>query len=108
MNQNESSMSLEQFKAEIIEEIKERNKAQILETENAEFLVKLINNAENKTEVLKISALGTMYKRTGFHFDVRLEKNDGQTVKYLKKIDELSFKQNCDIDHKVGGGVNIN
>ncbi len=98
-------LSLEEFKKEIIEKIDERRKDRILETENAEFLIKLINNAETKTDVLKISALGMTYKRTGFHFDLRLEKNEGKTIKYLKKNDHLSFNQGG-ISHKLIIGDN--
>ncbi len=98
-------LSLEEFKKEIIEKIDERRKDRILETENAEFLIKFINNAETKTDVLKISALGMTYKRTGFHFDLRLEKNEGKTIKYLKKNDHLSFNQGG-ISHKLIIGDN--
>ncbi|WP_317398380.1 hypothetical protein [Helicobacter bilis] len=41
--------------------------------------------------MLKLSALGMSLKRTGFHFDVRLEKSDG-TIKYFKKNEKLSFE----------------
>lgn len=45
------------------------------------------------------------YKRTGFHFDVRLEKNEGQTIRYLKKNENLSFNQGG-ITHKLIIGDN--
>nr|WP_162843327.1 site-specific DNA-methyltransferase [Campylobacter jejuni] len=45
------------------------------------------------------------YKRTGFHFDVRLEKNEGQTIRYLKKNENLSFDQGG-ITHKLIIGDN--
>ena len=54
---------------------------------------KLIKNAENKEEAIAIAELGTTYKRTGFHFDKKLEKI-GSTIKYFKKNSELSFCQN--------------
>ncbi len=38
-----------------------------------------------------ITELGTTYKRTGFHFDKRLEKLS-DTIKYFKKNDALSFE----------------
>ncbi len=93
-------ITLEEFKQDIINEINRRNKDGILETENATFLIKLIKNADNKKDILKISALGTMYKKTGFHFDVRLEKNDGKTINYLSHNKELSFFS--------GGGLHTN
>lgn len=62
----------------------------ILEKENADFLKKLIDEAKSKDDVLKIAALGTTLKRTGFHFDTRLEKMDN-TIKYLKRNEKLSF-----------------
>ena len=57
------------------------------------MLSKLIKNAENKEEAIAIAELGTTYKRTGFHFDKKLEKI-GSTIKYFKKNNELSFCQN--------------
>ncbi|EOH7599690.1 hypothetical protein ACMCAT_001763, partial [Campylobacter jejuni] len=99
MERNELQ-SLQELKEEEKIKILDRANNGILEKENADFLIKLIDNAENKTEVLKISALGMTYKRTGFHFDVRLEKNEGQTIRYLKKNENLSFDQGG-ITHKL-------
>ncbi len=86
-----SDLTLDEFKYDIIKEIEKRKNDGILETENAAFLIQLISNADTKSDVLKIAALGTTYKRTGFHFDVRLEKNNGKTINYLKYNNELSF-----------------
>ncbi|EAJ0324091.1 site-specific DNA-methyltransferase [Campylobacter lari] len=104
MERNELQ-SLQELKEEEKIKILDRASNGILEKENADFLIKLIDNAENKTEVLKISALGMTYKRTGFHFDVRLEKNGGQTIRYLKKNENLSFDQGG-ITHKLIIGDN--
>lgn len=104
MERNELQ-SLQELKEEEKIKILDRANNGILEKENADFLIKLIDNAENKTEVLKISALGMTYKRTGFHFDVRLEKNEGQTIRYLKKNENLSFDQGG-ITHKLIIGDN--
>ncbi|HEC1783531.1 TPA: site-specific DNA-methyltransferase [Campylobacter lari] len=104
MERNELQ-SLQELKEEEKIKILDRASNGILEKENADFLIKLIDNAENKTEVLKISALGMTYKRTGFHFDVRLEKNEGQTIRYLKKNENLSFDQGG-ITHKLIIGDN--
>lgn len=76
----------------LIEEIKLREQEKILEPENAALLIKLIKNAENNDEAQAIAALGTTYKRTGFHFDKRLEKHVmSDTIKYFEKNKNLSF-----------------
>lgn len=62
----------------------------ILEQSNVTLLTKLINNAENEKEVLDIAQLGTSYKKTGLHYDKKLEKT-GDEVKYFVKNEELSF-----------------
>lgn len=82
--------TLEGLKKEEKLKIQSRYKDGILEKENADFLTRLIDEAQNKGDVLKISALGTTLKRTGFHFDTRLEKMD-RTIKYLKGNEQLSF-----------------
>lgn len=80
-----------ELKEEQIKKLKQRQEDKILEKENADFLIKLIQNAESKEDVLKLSALGMSLKRTGFHFDVRLEKSD-RTIKYFVKNEKLSFE----------------
>ena len=97
--------NLDELKQEQIAKIKQRQEDKILEKENAEFLTKLIENAESKEEVLKLSALGMSLKRTGFHFDVRLEKSDG-TIKYFKKNEKLSFKSTNGKSHTLIIGDN--
>ncbi len=77
-------------KQELIEKIESRVEDKALERSNADLLIKLINNAETLDEAISISALGTMYKRTGLHFDPRLEKQSN-TIKYFKKNEALSF-----------------
>ena len=52
---------------------------------------KLIEKADTLDEAIMITELGTTYKRTGFHFDKRLEKLS-DTIKYFKKNDALSFE----------------
>ena len=49
-----------------------------------------IENADTLDEAIKIAELGTTYKRTGFHFDKRLERTSN-TIAYFKKNEELSF-----------------
>lgn len=75
---------------ELIAKIESRVEDKALERSNADLLIKLINNAETLDEAISISALGTMYKRTGLHFDPRLEKQSN-TIKYFKKNEALSF-----------------
>ena len=67
-------------------------KDKILEPSNANLLRKFIINSDNDDEALAIAALGTTYKRTGFHFDKRIENpRMTDTVKYLKRNKALSF-----------------
>ena len=95
-------------KEDLIQEIKNRQEDKIIEKTNAELLIKLIENAKDLNETINIAALGTTYKRTGFHFDKRLEKltND---MKYFKKNEKLSFEDKNDknaIHHKLIIGDN--
>lgn len=93
-------------KQELISEIDKRIADKIIEKTNADLLKKLINNAETLTEAIAIAELGTTYKRTGFHFDKRLEKMKN-TIKYFKKNDVLSFKSDDNaITHKLIIGDN--
>ena len=77
-------------KESLIAEIEKRVSDKILEQTNAVLLIKLINNADSLDEAINIAALGTTYKRTGLHFDKRLEKMS-DTIKYFKKNEALSF-----------------
>lgn len=90
MSKNESNLSLSELKQSLINDLDNRVADRILEPANRDLLKKLINNAENKTEAISIAELGTTYKRTGFHFDKKLEKQT-DTIKYFKKNSELSF-----------------
>jgi len=74
----------------LIDEIEKRVEDKIIEQNNADLLKKLIANADSDDEALAIAALGTTYKRTGLHFDKRLEKM-GSTIKYFVKNEALSF-----------------
>ena len=71
-------------------ELEKRVKEQILERSNYDLLKKLIEKADTLDEAIKIAELGTTYKRTGFHFDKRLEKQS-DTITYFKKNEALSF-----------------
>lgn len=78
------------IKQGLIEDIERRVADKILEPTNAELLKKLIKNADSDDEAMSIATLGTTYKRTGLHFDKRLEKLT-DTIRYFKKNTELSF-----------------
>lgn len=78
-------------KNDLINELKRRVDDKILEPTNYELLKKLIEKADSLDEAIMIAELGTTYKRTGFHFDKRLEKLT-DTIKYFKRNDELSFE----------------
>lgn len=92
-------------KESIIEDIRMRAEDGIIEPSNAELLIKLINNADDLNEAISIAALGTMYKRTGLYFDVRLEKQDSHTIHYLKKNKKYSFydSENPNLNHLIIG-----
>ena len=85
-----SEKNMNEIKQSLIEEINKRVQDKILEPSNASLLIKLINNAESKDEAINIAALGTTYKRTGLHFDKRLEKMTDD-IKYFRKNEKLSF-----------------
>ena len=98
--------NLEINKQSLIDEINLRVDDKILERSNADLLIKLINQAETLTEAISIAELGTTYKRTGFHFDKRLEKI-GNTIKYFKKNEKLSFSDGSgDVPNKLIVGDN--
>ena len=83
-------MAGEETKQSLIEEIERRVDDKIIERSNAELLIKLINNAESLDEAINIATLGTVYRRTGFHFAPKLERAD-DTIRYFKKNEKLSF-----------------
>lgn len=82
----------------LIAEIERRVNDKILEQTNANLLIKLINNADSISEAISIAQLGTTYKRTGLHYDKRIEKF-GNTVKYFKKNEALSFSDGKEGPH---------
>lgn len=101
-----NNLSLEDLKTSLLEDLQSRVNDRILEQSNYELLSKLIKNADSKTETISIAELGTTYKRTGFHFDKKLEKI-GTSIKYFKKNEQLSFSQDkTAITHKLIIGDN--
>lgn len=98
--------NLEQVKADLIAELDKRIADKIIEQSNADLLKKLIKGAETVNEAIMIAELGTTYKRTGFHFDKRLEKMT-DTIKYFKKNEKLSFETDKNaLTHKLIIGDN--
>ena len=81
---------LSQLKQEMIAEIRQRIEDKVLERSNAELLKKLIMQADSDDESIKIMSLGTTYKKSGLHYEKRLEKMDN-TIRYFKKNESLSF-----------------
>ncbi|MBQ8656056.1 MAG: site-specific DNA-methyltransferase [Prevotella sp.] len=79
------------MKESLLLEIDKRVADHVLEPTNAALLKKLISNAEDDNEAMMIAALGTTYKRTGLHFDKRMEKLSND-IRYFKKNEQLSFK----------------
>lgn len=83
---------ISETKQSLLTELQARVEDKILEPSNAALLSKLITKAESDDEALAIAALGTTYKRTGFHFDKRMEEpRMSDTIKYFKKNEALSF-----------------
>lgn len=78
------------IKDELCAELDRRVSDKILEPTNAELLKKLIVNADSDTEAMMIAELGTTYKRTGLHFDKRLERMTDD-IRYFRKNNALSF-----------------
>lgn len=81
---------LAESREQLIAELDRRLENKIIEKSNVDLLKKLINNADDLNEAINIAALGTTYKKTGFHFDKRLEEK-GNTIKYFMKNTKLSF-----------------
>ena len=78
------------IKEELVAELERRVGDKILERTNADLLEKLIRNADSDNEAMMIAELGTTYKRTGLHFDKRLEKMTSD-IRYFSKNKKLSF-----------------
>ena len=79
------------MKESLLAEIDQRVTDHVLEPTNAELLKKLILQADDDNEAMMIAELGTTYKKTGFHFDKRLEKMSN-SIRYFKKNEKLSFR----------------
>lgn len=84
---------MNEFKKNLLDQLDKRVQDKILEPTNAELLKKLITNAESDNEAMMIAELGTTYRRTGLHFDKRLEKMTND-IRYFKKNEVLSFHTN--------------
>ncbi len=87
---NTTTTELQKVRDDLIAELDKRIADKIIEKTNADLLKKLIDQAETINEAIMIAELGTTYKRTGFHFDKRLEKMT-DTIKFFKKNKKLSF-----------------
>lgn len=80
-------------RADLLRELQQRVDDRVLEPTNAALLRKLIERADTDDEAIAVAALGTTYKRTGFHFDVRLERLTTD-IRYLRRNPALSFTTN--------------
>lgn len=100
--------TLEYAKQEIFAELDKRLEDGIIEKTNADLIKKLVNNADSLDEAIQIAELGTTYKKTGFHFDKRLDKVRTE-IKYLKKNEAFSFYDSeSELTHKLIIGDNYN
>ena len=75
---------------ELVADLQRRVSDHILEPSNAALLEKLIMQASDDNEALMIASLGTTYKRTGLHYDNRLERPSAD-IHYLRRNEALSF-----------------
>lgn len=99
--------TLSEVVQDVLANLEKRVQNKVIEPENQAILKKLIEKAETADEAIKIAELGTTYKRTGFHFDPRLEPSLGSDIRYFKRNQALSFTQNpTDITHKLIIGDN--
>ena len=88
----EVKVVLKTSKEQLIKELQMRVEDKILESTNYELLKKLIEKADTINEAIAIYELGTTYKRTGFHFDKRLDKiMMTDIIRYFIKNEQLSF-----------------
>lgn len=102
----QAQSNLAQVKSDILAELKMRVEDKILEQNNYEVLYKLINKADSISEAQAIAALGTTYKKTGFHFDARLE-NLSNDIHYFSLNKTLSFENDKNaMTHKLIIGDN--
>lgn len=75
---------------ELVADLQRRVADHILEPTNAALLERLIMQAVDDNEAVMIASLGTTYKRTGLHFDKRLERPTPE-IHYLRRNKALSF-----------------
>lgn len=100
------TQELSQLKQDMIAEIQQRLEDKVLERSNAELLMKLITQADSDDEAIKIMSLGTTYKKSGLHYEKRLERMDN-TIRYFKKNEALSFRsEDSELVHKLIIGDN--
>lgn len=88
---SQETKGLSPLKTDMLAELDQRVADKVLERSNADLLRKLIIQADDDDEAIKIMSLGTTYKKTGLHYDKRLEKMDS-TIRYFKKNERLSFR----------------
>ena len=77
-------------KQEMIEQIREKIGNKIFEPETGEFIITLIEKATSLNEAFNVYQLGSIYTKTGLHYEVKKEKMS-DSIQYFKKNDELSF-----------------
>lgn len=91
VDMSQETKNLSPLKTDMLAELDQRVADKVLERSNADLLRKLIIQADDDDEAIKIMSLGTTYKKTGLHYDKRLEKMDS-TIRYFKKNERLSFR----------------
>ncbi|WP_338983943.1 site-specific DNA-methyltransferase [Spiroplasma endosymbiont of Othius punctulatus] len=97
---------LQQYKKEILNQLRQKVSDKILEESNYKFLEKIISKAETNQEMNAIATMGTTFNKTGIVYEQRLEKM-GEDIKYLALDKEMSFISSDDQNvHKLIIGDN--
>lgn len=82
--------TMNKTREELVADLRRRVADHILEPTNAALLERLIMQAVDDNEAVMIASLGTTYKRTGLHFDKRLERPTTD-IHYFRRNEALSF-----------------
>lgn len=86
---NEEILKNETIK-NLISDLERKVNNNVLEKNNFDFLLKLLSKAESVNEAMNICSLGTIYNKTGLHYENKSEK-ETELIHYLKKDENLSF-----------------
>ncbi|MDR2829993.1 MAG: site-specific DNA-methyltransferase [Methanobrevibacter sp.] len=103
--ERERESTKDENKKSLIESLELEVHAGSLEPTNFNLLKKLIESADNLDDAISIRSLGLTFKKTGLHYQQKLEKKQSEMIHYLEKNNKLSFDQGG-IKHKLIIGDN--